>query len=98
MRTFENRRQNHIAELDQHKFSLKCLFEEGKFGTKANFLFFIMASEAKAERGMLWGEQVQALIEIWAGGGIQQQLNSCTRKRPIFEKIARRLEGEGHML
>ena len=60
----ENRRQNHIAELDQHKFSLKCLFEEGKFGTKANFIYFIMASEAKAERGMLWGEQeVQALID-----------------------------------
>ena len=39
-----------------------------------------------------------ALIEIWVDEGIQQQLDSCTRKRPIFEKIARRLQGEGEYI
>ena len=49
-------------------------------------------SEAKTERGTLWGDnEVIALIEIWADEGIQQQLDSCTRKRPILQKIARRL-------
>ena len=43
-----------------------------------------------------WGDnEVIALIEIWADEGIQQQLDSCTRKRPIFQKIARRLQEEG---
>ena len=53
-------------------------------------------NEGKNERGTLWGDdEVFTLIEIWADEGIQQQLDSCTRKRPVFEKIARRLEEEG---
>ena len=53
-------------------------------------------SEAKTERGTLWGDDAaMALIEIWVDEGIQQQLDSCTRKRPIFEKIAKRLWEEG---
>ena len=34
-------------------------------------------------------------IDIWAGDKIQQQLDKCTRKKPIWEKIARRVEEEG---
>ena len=56
-------------------------------------------NESKTERGTLWGDdEVMALIEIWADEGIQQQLDSCTRKRPIFKKIARRLQGEGEYI
>ena len=43
-------------------------------------------------------DEVMALIELWADEGIQQQLDSCTRKRPIFEKIARRLQEEGEYI
>ena len=50
-------------------------------------------SESKTERGTLWGE-----YEIWVDKGIQQQLGSCTRKWPIFEKIAQRLQGEGEYI
>ena len=53
-------------------------------------------SKSKTERGTLWGDdEVMALIEICADEGIQQQLDSCTRKRPILEKIVRRLQREG---
>ena len=53
-------------------------------------------NEGKTERGTLWGDdEVFTLIEIWADEGIQQQLDSCTRKRPVFETIARRLGEEG---
>ena len=56
-------------------------------------------SESKTERGTLWrNNEVMALIEIRAYEGIQQQLDSCTRKWPIFEKIARRLQGEGEYI
>ena len=56
-------------------------------------------SESKTERGILWGDdEVMALIEIWAGEEIKQQLDSCRRKWPIFEKIARRLQGEGEYI
>ena len=56
-------------------------------------------SESRKERGTLWGDdEVMALKEIWANEGIQQQLDSCTRKRPTFEKIARRLQGEGEYI
>ena len=49
-------------------------------------------SEPKTKRGTLWGDdEVMALNEIWAEEGIQQQLDSCTRKRPVYQKIARRL-------
>ena len=55
--------------------------------------------ESKTERGTLWGDdEVMTLIEIWADEGIQQQLGPCTRKRPIFEKIARRLQEEGEYI
>ena len=37
----------------------------------------------------------QLLIEIWPDEKIQQQLDTCTRKTPVLEKIARRLEEEG---
>ena len=53
----------------------------------------------KAERGtLLADEEVMALIGIWADEGIQQQLDSCTKKRPIFEKIARRMHEEGEYI
>ena len=56
-------------------------------------------SESKTERGTLWGDdKVIALIEIWTDEGIQQQLDSCTRKLTIFEKIARRLQEEGEYI
>ena len=56
-------------------------------------------SASKAERGTLWAdEEVMALIGIWVDEGIQQQLDSCARKRPIFEKIARRMHEEGEYI
>ena len=35
------------------------------------------------------------LISIWADENIQQALDTCSRNRPIFEKIAMRLEDGG---
>ena len=47
-------------------------------------------------RGSTWAsDEVSLLISIWADEKIQQQLDSCSRKRQIFEKIAKRLEAEG---
>ena len=79
--------------------------ERQKLSSRKDVNFFhlkqatLKMSEAKTERGTLWGDdEVMALIEIWADEGIQQQLDSCTRKRPIFEKIARRLQEEGEYI
>ena len=51
--------------------------------------------QANIDRGTTWEEtEVLALIEIWADEKVQQQLDSCTRKKPIFEKMAQRLKDE----
>ena len=34
-------------------------------------------------------------IDIWAGDKIQLQLDTCIRKKPIWEKIARRVKEDG---
>ena len=36
-----------------------------------------------------------SLISIWSDEKIQEQLDSCTRKKHVFEKMAKRLEN-GH--
>ena len=47
-------------------------------------------------RGSIWEDnEVFVLINIWAGYKLQQQLNTCIRKKPIWEKIARRVEEGG---
>ena len=38
--------------------------------------------------------QVLALIKIWADQKVQQQLDLCTRKKPILETMAQRLKDE----
>ena len=51
--------------------------------------------QANIDKGTTWEEtEVLALIEIWADEKVQQQLDSCTRKKPIFEKMAQRLKDE----
>ncbi|XP_048578645.1 uncharacterized protein LOC125560657 [Nematostella vectensis] len=46
-------------------------------------------------RGSTWAsDEVSMLISIWADEKIQQQLDNCSRKRSVFEKIAKRLEAE----
>ena len=53
-------------------------------------------SQAKTDRGSTWeDEEVVELINIWADERIQQQLDGCTRKRPIFEKMAKTLAEAG---
>ena len=48
------------------------------------------------DRGSTWAdEEILLLISIWANEKIQQQLDSCSRKRPIYEKMAKRLKEEG---
>ena len=50
----------------------------------------------RTDRGSTWeDEEVFLLIDIWADEKIQHQLDSCSRKKPIFEKMAKRLEEEG---
>ena len=47
-------------------------------------------------RGILWeDEEVLALIHIWGDSRIQQDLDGCSRKRPIFERIAKQLKEQG---
>ena len=53
-------------------------------------------SKEKIDRGFTWDEEeISLLINIWADKSIQQALDNCSRKRPIFEKIAKRLEEGG---
>ena len=40
-------------------------------------------------------DTTKALISIWGQESIQSQLDSITRNRVIYEKIAQRLEAEG---
>ena len=37
-------------------------------------------------------EEISLLINIWAHAKIQQVLDTCSRKRPVFENMAKRLE------
>ena len=75
---------------------LDCVSEENLLAIQSQIL---KMSETKTERGTLWGgDEVMALIEIWTDEGIQQQRNLCTRKQPIFENIARRLQEEGEYI
>ena len=53
-------------------------------------------SEEKSDRGYTWDEEeISSIINIWADENIQQALETCSRKRPIFEKIAKSLEESG---
>ena len=43
--------------------------------------------------GLFWeDDEVFLLISIWADEKIQQQLDTCTRKKALFEKIRKRLK------
>ncbi len=43
--------------------------------------------------GLFWEDgEVFLLISIWADEKIQQQLDTCTRKKAVYEKIAKRLK------
>ena len=49
-------------------------------------------------RGLFWEDDevfLLLLISIWTDEKIQQQLDTCTRKKAVFEKIAKRLKEEG---
>ena len=39
--------------------------------------------------------KISLLINIWADESILQVLDNCSRKKPIFEKISKRLEEGG---
>ena len=81
-----------IQLLPKQKFSWNTQ-EKSPFHAKQQIL---KMSEAKAEKCTTWGDNgVITLIEIWAGEGIQEQLDSFARKWPINDKIARRLPGGG---
>ena len=53
-------------------------------------------SESKTDRSLTWDEEeVIQLIHIWADERIQQQLDGCRQKWPIFEKMAKTLAEAG---
>ena len=53
-------------------------------------------SKEKTDREFTWDEEaISLLINIWADARIQQALDTCSRKRPIFENIAQRLAMAG---
>lgn len=55
-----------------------------------------MAEDA-SNRGSTWDdEEVLALINIWADERIQQELDSCSRKKPVFQKISNKLSAMGY--
>ena len=50
----------------------------------------------KVVRASLWDdEEVLSLLHIWGDERIQQDLDGCTRKRPVFEKMAKRQADKG---
>ena len=50
----------------------------------------------KVVHATLWDdEEVPSLLHIWGDERIQQDLDGCTRKRPAFEKMAKRLAEKG---
>ena len=59
------------------------------------FLTYKMSKE-KIDRGFTWDEEeISLLINIWTDESIQQALDICSRKMPIFQNIAKHLEGGG---
>ena len=51
--------------------------------------------ENRAHASLCDDEEVLSLIHIWSVVRIQQDLDGCTHKRPIFEKMAKRLAEKG---
>lgn len=50
-----------------------------------------------ARKGSLWSTaEVECLLEIWADGGIQQQLDTTHKNSEIFKKISRYLRARGY--
>ena len=50
----------------------------------------------KVVRATLWDdEEVLFLLHMWGDERIRQDLDGCTRKRPVFEKMAKRLAEKG---
>ena len=50
----------------------------------------------KVVHATLWDdEEVLSLLHTWGDERIQQDLDGCTRKRPAFEKMAKRLAEKG---
>lgn len=55
-------------------------------------MLWIMATNSSANCSLIWeDEEVFLLVDTWADENIQQKFDSCLRKKPIFEKIAKRL-------
>ena len=55
-------------------------------------------SQQKTDRGATWeDEEVLLLVDIWTDEKIQRSLDCCTRKRPIYEKMAKKLEEGGYI-
>ena len=53
-------------------------------------------SALAADCGATWSyDEVKALISIWADEKVQHQLDNCTKKVPVFQNIAKRLEEAG---
>ena len=53
-------------------------------------------SALAADCGATWSyDEVKALISIWAEEKVQHQLDNCTKKVPVFQNIAKRLEEAG---
>ena len=53
-------------------------------------------SALAADCGARWSyDEVKALISIWADEKVQHQLDNCTKKVPVFQNIAKRLEEAG---
>ena len=53
-------------------------------------------SALATDRGATWScDEVKTLIGIWADEKVQHQLDNCTKKVPVFQNIAKRLEEAG---
>ena len=53
-------------------------------------------SALATDRGATWSyDEGKTLIGIWADEKVQHQLDNCTKKVPVFQNIAKRLEEAG---
>ena len=50
-----------------------------------------------ASRGSTWGEEeVKVLLDIWGDVKVRSEFDGVKRKRPLHEKIARKLSSRGY--
>ena len=65
------------------KISFRCVWPS------ANFRKIMAAEKRSSNRGSLWeDDEVLALINVWSDIRMQQDLDGCSRRRHVYEKMA----------